>query len=344
MSITYFSTNNRDVMYLVGRMASQESILTPNGIVCYSTINDTTFYDLFSTYIPNEFCEECSKFTMSKKYLCLHCKKTRNYIKSLFCGTRFPYSYDTDNIYDFLRGYCEESSFISINKDDIFMTVKWHHRDDASFFMNNCSFPCFVSFEDNKYVVTFFGVNVIEFLYKLYSRKNCLRGELNYIKYLYLINSISTSILRTFKYVKQDKNAVEPIKTRFIDTGFDLTVIKKIKENNGIFYYDTGLQIQPPHGFYFEIVARSSLSKTGWMVANNVGIIDAGYTGNIIVALVRVVENSPELVPPVKIVQLIPRRLHLMEPKQVDSIDISNRGASGGLGSEQFIKKMKIDS
>lgn len=45
-----------------------------------------------------------------------------------------------------------------------------------------------------------------------------------------------------------------------------------------IIMYDTGIAVCPPDGYYTEVVPRSSLSKTGYMLANSVGIIDA-YQG-----------------------------------------------------------------
>lgn len=127
-----------------------------------------------------------------------------------------------------------------------------------------------------------------------------------------------------------------PSKNRYSDSGYDLTVIKKHKEVNGVFYYDTCIQIQPEYGYYCDIVARSSLSKTGWMIANNVGIIDAGYTGNLLIALVRVVSDSPELELPARIAQLIPRPLILMETEEVSDLEETDRDDTGGLGSRQF--------
>lgn len=123
-------------------------------------------------------------------------------------------------------------------------------------------------------------------------------------------------------------SAVPPTKNRPSDSGFDLTVVEKIKEKNGVHYYDTGIQVQPDNGFYFEIIGRSSISKTGWMLANNVGVIDASYRGNIIVALVRVVPEAPEIELPMRLVQLIPRQLILMQPKR-GTLSNTTRGEKG---------------
>jgi deoxyuridine 5'-triphosphate nucleotidohydrolase len=135
-----------------------------------------------------------------------------------------------------------------------------------------------------------------------------------------------------FKWKRTLENAVEPTKNIPSDSGYDLTVISKIKELNGVSYYDTGICVEPPTGFYFDVVGRSSISKTGWMLANNIGIIDATYRGSIIVALVRVNDNADEIKLPMRLVQMIPRSLILMNNIEVDSLSDTVRG-SGGFGS-----------
>ena len=135
-----------------------------------------------------------------------------------------------------------------------------------------------------------------------------------------------------FLYKKTLPNAVSPQKAHHDDSGFDLVLIKKIKEQNGVIWYDTGIAVQPPKGYYFELVGRSSISKSGWMLANNIGIIDASYRGNIMVAMVRVVEDAPEIEIPSRLVQIIPRQLALMNPREVDELTDTLRG-EGGFGS-----------
>jgi len=142
----------------------------------------------------------------------------------------------------------------------------------------------------------------------------------------------SPNSIPEFKWKRTLENAVEPTKNIPSDSGYDLTVISKIKELNGVCYYDTGICVEPPTGFYFDVVGRSSISKTGWMLANNIGIIDATYRGSIIVALVRVNDNADEIKLPMRLVQMIPRSLILMNNIEVDSLSDTVRG-SGGFGS-----------
>jgi dUTP pyrophosphatase len=175
------------------------------------------------------------------------------------------------------------------------------------------------------------GVNALEFLASMY-----YQGVTNYVvenhqKFVNWANPGSNE-LPTFKWTKVREDAVAPVKNRFSDTGYDVTVISKIKESNGVIYYDTGISVEPPNGYYFEIVGRSSISKTGWMLANNVGIIDASYRGRLIVALVRVNQSAAEIELPMRLVQLIPRKLILMNGVEEKSLVDTKRGI-GGFGS-----------
>jgi dUTP pyrophosphatase len=149
--------------------------------------------------------------------------------------------------------------------------------------------------------------------------------------------------LVNFMVWKSDPDAVEPSKTRFSDVGFDLTIIKKIKEEGNCVFFDTGIKVQVPIGFYVQIVPRSSLSKTGWMLANSVGIIDNGYTGNIIVALTKVDPNAADLELPFRAVQMILQKQffsYMIEgPKSVPE---TSREA-GGFGSTDIVADTEVN-
>ena len=137
-----------------------------------------------------------------------------------------------------------------------------------------------------------------------------------------------------FNYQKISKNAIEPRKGHHLDSGYDLhaTGIHKVDEANNTYYLSTGLKIRPPYGYYFEMYPRSSLSKSGFMLANSVGVIDQNYRGEIIIALKKVVQDSelPEF--PWKCVQIIPKQFIHLTPVETDELDETIRG-EGGFGS-----------
>ena len=136
----------------------------------------------------------------------------------------------------------------------------------------------------------------------------------------------------SFKYKKTLLQAVAPKKGHPSDSGFDLYLVEKIKEDNGVHWYDTGIAVEPPEGYYFEVVGRSSISKSGFMMANNIGIIDQSYRGSLKVALVKVNDQAPDLDLPCRLVQLIPRQYVHLDPVEVEDLSETVRG-DGGFGS-----------
>lgn len=130
--------------------------------------------------------------------------------------------------------------------------------------------------------------------------------------------------------------AVPPTRNNTSDSGYDLTLIGVEKQIGDVTLFKTGIKVKPPIGYYFDLVPRSSIIKTGYMLANNVGIIDADYTGEILVPLINI-DKSSHFLPlnenlPIRLVQLIPRKWHDFEFKKVDSLSITDR-AEKGFGS-----------
>ena len=136
-------------------------------------------------------------------------------------------------------------------------------------------------------------------------------------------------------FKKTENDAVIPTKAHPSDTGYDLTLIRMSKDmsrcGQTIIMYDTGIAVCPPDGYYTEVVPRSSLSKTGYMLANSVGIIDSTYRGSIKIVLYGDESlKSQEL--PFRGFQLILRKLEEAETVEVDDLDSTVRG-EGGFGS-----------
>jgi dUTP pyrophosphatase len=138
--------------------------------------------------------------------------------------------------------------------------------------------------------------------------------------------------LPVIKFVKMSDDAVVPTKGTPYSVGYDLTLIREVKRMSPmVTLYGTGIKVQPPEGYYTEIVPRSSISKTGYMLANSVGTIDPDYTGELLVAL-RKCENGPELQLPCIMAQLVLHRAEHYTLEQVDVLDETVRG-EGGFGS-----------
>lgn len=135
-----------------------------------------------------------------------------------------------------------------------------------------------------------------------------------------------------FRATKARKDAVLPFKVRASDSGYDITILEATKKYGNTTLYDTGIKIQPPNGWYFDLIARSSIIKTGYMLANGIGVIDASYLGTIMVPLIKVDPNAPDLVLPARIAQLVPRPIIHATFEEVEDLESTNRG-TGGFGS-----------
>lgn len=144
--------------------------------------------------------------------------------------------------------------------------------------------------------------------------------------------------LPIFKYKLDNNNTPPPTKNNSSDAGYDLTLMELKEIKDGVYKYDTQVSIELPPEYYGMLVGRSSISKTGFMLANNVGIIDNEYRGNIIVGLVKINKDAADLKLPKKLVQLIPMKQHDFQLQQVETLSDTVRGDKGGLGSEQFKK------
>jgi len=120
------------------------------------------------------------------------------------------------------------------------------------------------------------------------------------------------------------------------DAGLDLTAMAVTEVRPGVFSVDTGLSVQPPPGFYCEVVARSSIVHGDFILANAVGVIDPDYRGRVLILLRHLGAGSgveqAQALKGKRVAQLLLRRLELAEVQVVAELDITARGA-GGFGS-----------
>lgn len=179
-------------------------------------------------------------------------------------------------------------------------------------------------------------LNTVDFLGKIYKNKLWLIDTDFYKQYMLMIEMYNTckTLFAYCKIQKKDKDAVIPFKTNSSDVGFDLTVIKKVKNlTNNTVLYDTGIIAQPPKGFYIQIHPRSSLSKSGYMLANSTGIIDPGYRNTLMIALTKTDALAPDLELPFRCCQMVLTRHNIVELVEVENIDAKTSRGLGGFGS-----------
>lgn len=197
----------------------------------------------------------------------------------------------------------------------------------------------------------FYGVNALDFLSKMYDG-DFLKLRRKYSRYIdwtcwsspLKYQGVEKNHVR-FPHclvAKTDSNAILPSKARFSDIGYDLTIIKPVGPFGSATLYDSCIKLQPEIGWYGEVVPRSSLSKSGYMLANSMGIIDMAYTGTIKVALVKVDPTAPDIQLPFRGFQIIFRKATHFEIVEVDEEDfISTERGDKGFGSSD--KRMKLE-
>ena len=181
--------------------------------------------------------------------------------------------------------------------------------------------------------------NIQDFFSLLYDNSNKeTRSKHVYDKYVdffFVMPLEHFSSIPVLSVAKKFSNAVLPSKSRCSDVGYDLTIIKEEKKiGSTTVLYDTGIIIEPPLGYYCEVVPRSSLFKSGYMLTNSCGIIDPNYRDSIKVPLTKFDSSQPDLVLPFKGFQLI-LRLHehaVVKEVSVEDLSSTSRG-TGGFGS-----------
>jgi len=73
-----------------------------------------------------------------------------------------------------------------------------------------------------------------------------------------------------------------PLKAHNSDAAFDLYA-HSVKYEDGLLVIGTGVHIEVPRGHVGLVFPRSSITKTIHRMANCVGVIDPGFTGEIVV-------------------------------------------------------------
>ena len=132
-----------------------------------------------------------------------------------------------------------------------------------------------------------------------------------------------------------------PQKGRPEDVGLDLTarqVTLEVERTDEVeaFMVDFGVRVEPPQGYYMELIPRSSLAWTGFIMPNSVGVIDPEYRGIIMMPLIylgdreRAEHKAQELVGR-RLAQLVLRRHYSAQPHLVTSDWLNNtqRGEAG---------------
>lgn len=183
--------------------------------------------------------------------------------------------------------------------------------------------------------IVFKDTNILDFLYTYKSTYLYPLFVKEYINYPINppINPPSDQ-LPVCLFSKDRPDAITPTKARFSDVGYDLSIVDIEKViNDTTIRYNTGIHLSIPFGYYAEVVPRSSLAKSGYMLSNSVGIVDRGYRGEILVALTKVSSKASVIEFPFKCCQIVFKKQEFVNMVNVDSVDNNTDRGCGGYGS-----------
>lgn len=138
----------------------------------------------------------------------------------------------------------------------------------------------------------------------------------------------------TLPYTLRSSDTTPPKRQTEGAAGYDLAVDEPVVIPIGATrLVTTGVSVAIPDGMVGKVHIRSSLgAKSGLVLANQVGIIDSDYRGEIKLAL-RNISNAPfQIGRRDRVAQLLIERVEYPELEQVDELPDTLRGV-GGFGS-----------
>ena len=131
-----------------------------------------------------------------------------------------------------------------------------------------------------------------------------------------------------------NSNAKVPSKKHVSDIGYDLSASNNVTlESNEVTLVSTGIAINLPDQCAGFVLPRSGLStKHKITLINSPGLIDPGYTGELLVPLINHDDKNYDIKSGDRIAQLVLINTNSADFKIVDYLPETNR-SSGGFGS-----------
>lgn len=135
------------------------------------------------------------------------------------------------------------------------------------------------------------------------------------------------------RFLKLFDSATIPTRAHQTDAGIDLIAINMVHNfQSDTLSYHTGLAVSIPKGYVGFLVPRSSIYRTkNWMV-NSVGIIDSGYTGELIINMdirQNAHEKAPVYKPGDRVAQLVIIKIPNIEIVEATRFNSTDRGSKG---------------
>ena len=126
------------------------------------------------------------------------------------------------------------------------------------------------------------------------------------------------------------ENATIPFYAKESDAGMDLVITDIKGETEWDISYGFGISMEIPEGFMGLVFPRSSIRKTDLILSNSVGVIDAGYRGEIQATFKKTGETVYKIGERGAQLIIIPHPI--IEWNEVNELNNTERG-EGGFGS-----------
>lgn len=123
-----------------------------------------------------------------------------------------------------------------------------------------------------------------------------------------------------------------PTKAHETDAAFDCYAASVDFPCAGVVRCGLGFRLELPEGWFADLRPRSSLYKTGLVLSNSCGVVDAGYRGEIQAFFY----TRPDMVVPQvgdRVIQMLLRRLDDVRLIQVEAVNPHTSRGTGGFGS-----------
>jgi len=136
------------------------------------------------------------------------------------------------------------------------------------------------------------------------------------------------------KLINPEINTKIPIYSKPGDAGLDFWATSESLTKNveyGYIEYGTNIAVEIPEGFVGLLFPRSSISETGLILANSVGVVDSGYRGEIKFRFKYIPETKKYKVGE-RVGQMVIMPYPQVEFELVEELSSTDRG-EGGFGS-----------
>lgn len=135
------------------------------------------------------------------------------------------------------------------------------------------------------------------------------------------------------KFKKLDPKATIPVRGTDGSSGYDIVATSEKVVNEaefGYLEYGTGLAVEIPKGYAGFLFPRSSVSKTGLILANAVGVIDSDFRNEFTFRF-KWIPGTKKYEVGERIGQLVIMKTEEIEFTEVE--ELSTTGRTGGYGS-----------